>query len=161
MRQQSYQKLLMEWAKKWKAEHLTPEVRKLISQANFDLYNGPVKDGAFGDPAEGDEEWSSYPGFSKACKLIAEALNDLPSDLYLDTDSDFVSEIEPQPEKCQTCDGEGTVGDDDPTHEQVRKDKCSDCDGRGSFDPAGEWYHAEPFEIRNAIVGKELSEYVR
>lgn len=161
MTHQSYEKMLAEWAKQWKEEHLTPEVRKLISQANFDLWHGPVKNGAYGDPAEGDEEWDSYPGFVKACDAIKDSLKELPSDIYLDVDSGFVSESEPEPEKCQTCDGEGSVGDDDPTHEQVRKDKCTDCNGIGSFEPAGDWWHAETSQIRIAIVGKELSEYVR
>jgi len=158
---QAYEKLLAEWAKKWKEENLSKEVRKLISQADFDLWHGPVKDGAYGDPAEGDEEWFSYPGFTKACEAIAVALQQLPSDLYLDTDSGETSEKEPEPERCETCKGEGSVAVDRTEEWDEHTGKCQDCNGRGSFDPAGEWWHAERREIRTAIVGKELSEYVR
>jgi hypothetical protein len=156
-----YDRILEAWSKKWKEENLTDEVRKLINQANFDLYYGPINDGAIGDPAEDDEELKKYPGFSKAVAIIIKALDDLPSDLYLETETGFVSESEPQPEKCQTCDGEGTVGDDDPTHRQVREDRCTDCDGRGCFDTTGDWWHVERRDILIAILGKELSSYVR
>lgn len=161
MSHQGYEKLLADWSKKWKEENLTPEVRKLISQANFDLWHGPVKNGAYGDPAEGDEEWDSYPGFTKACSAITEALRALPSQLYLDTETDEVLTQEPESERCEDCQGEGSVTETHPAVQTTRAVKCSNCNGQGGFEPSGDWWHAESREIRHAIVGKELSEYVR
>jgi hypothetical protein len=161
VRDRNYDKTLQEWATKWKSEHLTPEVVKLLSQANYDLWYGPINDGSFGDLAEGDEELQKYPGFTTATRIIAQALTSIPSDLYVDADSGEVLDHAPEEEKCQSCDGEGTVGDDDPTHLQVRKETCTDCNGRGAFEAPGDWWHVERPDILKVIVGKELSEYIR
>jgi hypothetical protein len=151
MTQKSYEEALKKWVRTWRDEHLSEDVRKLIKQANYDLFYGPINDGAVGDPAEEDEELSKYPGFTSACKQIRDALDDLPSDLYLDEESDEVRTSEPEHEKCEACDGEGLV--DDIT--------CEECQGNCGFEPAGTWYHAERSDILGVVVGKELAAYVR
>lgn len=155
-REQRYEKVLEGWAKRWKDEHLTPQVRTLIAQANFDLYQGPINDGAVGDHAENDEELKKYPGFVTATRTIAQALTDLPSDLYLNTEMDEVLDHEPEWEKCEECKGEGHLIDAEGNQE-----RCELCVGKGGFEPAGDWWHVEASDIRKAIVGGELSEYVR
>jgi hypothetical protein len=90
--------LLGKWVKAWREENLSEEISKLISQATFDLYHGPINDGAVGDPAADDEELAKYPGFVTACRSIAKAIDGLPSTLYLCTDTDEVVETEPEEE---------------------------------------------------------------
>jgi len=137
-------KAVAAWTKQWCEEHLAADVRKMIGQANFDLYHGPVGDGAFGDPAEDNDEWASYPGFTKACDAIARALEDLPDTLYLDLDSGDASETEPAPERCEACDGDG----------------CDECHGRGCFESCGEWYELPRRVLVRDIVGHELAAHV-
>jgi len=156
MSQAAYTKALTEWAKKWKEENLSEDVRKLISQANYDLWYGPINDGAVGDPAEGDEELSKYPGFTSACEKIREECDELPSDLYLDTDTGEVRQSEPEPERCETCAGTGEV----EAEEGDGVEKCADCNGLCGFEPAGDWWHVERREIRHIILGKELAEHI-
>ena len=157
----SSDKLLQEWAKNWKTENLSLEIRKLIGQANYDLWYGPCKNGAYGDPAEGDEEWDSYPGFTKACDAIEHALRVLPSDLYFDADTGEVLEKKPEAERCEDCQGEGSITETHPTVETTRAVKCSACNGLGCFDADGDWWHIERNDIRVALVGQELSNYIR
>ena len=154
MPKSSYDKLLEEWSSKWKNENLSPEVCKLINQANQDIYYGPICDGAYGDPAIDDDDLKSYPGFITAIKLITQALKDIPSDLYLDTETGEVLEHEPKGEKCEACDGNGrTIENEDEI--------CPDCNGQCWFSPAGDWWHVERSDIRIALVGYELSNYVK
>lgn len=80
-------KALSTWANAYKAENLGIFVCALIHQANWDLYNGPCQ----------DEDW---PGFTTACKKIREALDDLPSMLYVDSDTGEVTETEPPEDEC-------------------------------------------------------------
>lgn len=161
MSHSQYEKTLQEWAKKWRQDNLTPEVIRLISQANYDLWHGPINDGSYGDPAEGDEELKKYPGFAKAVDQIEDALKDLPSDLYLDTDSGEVSTKEPEGERCEDCQGEGSITENHPAVETSRAVKCSACNGVGAFEPAGDWWHVDGMEIRKALFGKELAQYIR
>jgi len=154
-REKECDRILDKWAKQWKEENLSPEIRTLISQTNHDLYFGPINDGACGDPANDNEELKSYPGFTTAVKQITQALRDLPSNLYLDTETEEVLESEPEGEKCEDCDGEGSLEEGD------NKITCHACRGRGGFDACGDWWHIEREDIRIAIVGKELASYVR
>jgi hypothetical protein len=160
MSQKERNKPIQEWLTNWKKEHLSPEIIKLITQSDADLWHGPFRTGSFGDPTVGDEEWDSYPGFFKATALIADALENQPSDLYLDIDTGFISETEPQPEKCQECDGQGsvTVLATDEYDEHTRK--CANCNGLGCFQSFGEWEYFDRKEIRKALVGSELSLYI-
>lgn len=75
---------IAEWAKAWKAENLSSEIRALISDALSDLYSG---DNGY------SEHWH---GFTSACDSIASALENAPRRLWLDSDSGEVFENEPQ-----------------------------------------------------------------
>lgn len=154
-RDRAYDKILKEWATKWKLENLSDKVRTLINQTNFDLYYGPINDGAVGDPAEEDESLKKYPGFSEACDIITKALKDLPSELYLDVDTGEVLEREPEGEECEDCGGDGKI-----TNDEGETITCDGCNGQGGFEACDDWSHVERREIRNAVVGKELSGYV-
>lgn len=57
---------------------LSDEIRTLIGQANFDLYYGPCSD-------------EDFPGFTTACRVIRNALADIPSTVC---DDDTGEEVE-------------------------------------------------------------------
>jgi hypothetical protein len=156
-----YERSLEQWAKVWKDEHLTEEVRRLITLAKYDLNFGPVGDGAFGDPAaDPDSDWAGYLGFSRSCELIAQALEDLPSQLYVNNEYEDWSETEPDfTEECCECDGTGEYASDDEDVETSVE--CDNCNGEGEVDlPQDEWYLIERQDLRKAIVGKSLEEYL-
>ena len=148
------------WAKQWRAEHIDAATNKLINQAFWDLHFGPMGADATGDP---DSDWADWPGFETACIRIQAALEDLPSVMYFDTDCDEGWQLtEPEPERCEDCDGQGEVEFTDLEDEEIvtYKKKCEPCSGRGQFDPSGDWWKFERHELKNIIVGKALAEYV-
>jgi hypothetical protein len=120
------------WASETKAA-LPAEVRTLISQANFDLYYGPSGGGL-------DDEDSTYPGFTTACRRIREALSDaVPSTLYVDED-DCYSTTEPSAESCGGCE---------------------DCSGEDLcvVEPTA-YASVDRAVLVRALVGRELAGYV-
>jgi hypothetical protein len=76
------QRTLEAWAKEYRAT-LEPNVKRLVDQANFDLYNGP----------SGNDD--DFPGFTTATRTIADALDDLPSVLYVDLGCEGWQDVEP------------------------------------------------------------------
>ena len=120
----------------------------MTRQANFDLYYGPVADGAVGDPATDDpEEWQGYPGFVSATRAIREALDDVPSTLYVDIDAEDWSEREPQPYTCLECNGSAVV-DGAP---------CPHCH-EGQCEPFTEdTYRVDRRDLVRALLGSELA----
>lgn len=135
-----YDKVLQVYAKEWKEKFLSEDVLKLIAQATSDLYNGPVVE-------------EGYPGFVSACVQIKEALHSLPSYIYIDTQSESVSEHEPQSQECHTCGGTGKNSAEDET--------CDTCDGTGKQAPVWEDFaEIDSVQIRIAILGKELASYI-
>jgi hypothetical protein len=140
-------KVLADWAREWSAENIDAATQKLINLATYDLYFGPVGDGAAGDPADGDSDWDGWPGFSKACDAIEKVLRDLPRELYVDVDCGYWQEEEPRSEKCDAC--------------QENGETCEVCGGSGWIDPIWEnWMKLDRTELKKLIVGKELAEYV-
>ncbi len=141
----AYDRTLAAWGKTF---DLSPEIRTLIRQANDDLYDGP-----WGDVG--------YPGFSTACRIIREALEDVPSSIYIDANSEMWQEEEPEPVKCEACDGQGTItiGHGDDAFDTM----CDECKGAGCFGAYefSEWWKVERAELIEALVGKELAPYVR
>jgi len=127
---------LKDWTKETK-ETLDAEVKKLISQANFDLYYGPSGGGLDDEDEDGTP---AYPGFETACREIRRALSDLPSTVYVDEDSGCWTTTEPS---CWTCGG------------------CEECDGEDLcvLEP-GPYVVYERKDLIRAIVGRELAEYV-
>jgi hypothetical protein len=108
------------------------DIKRLIRLANWDLYYGPGVDYTeSSEPIADDGE--TWPGFSKACREIRDALD--VGTLYIDDQSDCVSDREPE---CQ-CDNR------------------EDCDGSCCND----WYSVEPRDVLSIVVGKELAPYVR
>lgn len=161
MTMKAYERTLEAWAAEFKAA-LAPETVKLIAQANYDLYNGPVCDGAIGDPAEDDEEeWQHYPGFIAATRKIRDALDDVPSRLSLDTDAECRSTFEPGPEECPECNGDGEIRSLFQSEDAPETETCSHCDGHGVVEPFTEGiYETERRDLVRALVGRELVEYV-
>jgi hypothetical protein len=149
MTSKAYDATLAAWAKAWREENLTPLEAQTIQDAMADLYDG--------GPTSED-----YPGFVTACAWIKVALADMPRELWLDVDSGQWQDSEPKPTRCEACEGEGTVECIDSTDEDyVYTDKCDECNGCGQFDPDGEWEQVMAPDLRAAIVGRELAEYVR
>lgn len=130
----AYERVLENWANDYRKEHFTPEVAKALRLANYDLHFGP--------PCQSDceNEWSGF-SFEKACKLIKEALEDVPHKLYIDIMCENYSDSEPQYEDCRYL--------------------LHSCNGEGIFEPDYEnIYEVERLQLIKAIVGKELSNYV-
>ena len=147
---QAVERTLEAWAKEQR-QALDATIRQRIQQANYDLYFGPVGDGAVGDPADGSDDWAGYPGFTKATAEIADALDAVPSRLFLDVDAEYWTDHEPEGEKCEECHGEGAT----------EGEKCDLCNGVGVIEPAWEcWYEVDRKELLRAIVGKELVAYL-
>ena len=68
------------------------DIQRLANLATSDLLWGPV---SLGD----DWEEENYKGFQSACKRIREYVDTLPSQLWIDTDGDYVMTSEPQGEQ--------------------------------------------------------------
>ena len=138
------------WAKEQR-QALDATIRQRIQQANYDLYFGPVGDGAVGDPASDSDDWAGYPGFTKATAEIAYALDSVPSRLFFDVDAGYWTDHEPESEKCDACDGTGLDGED----------QCEVCQGSGYCEPIWEcWYEVDRKDLLRAIVGRELVSYL-
>lgn len=71
-------------------ESLEPEIRRLISSANHDLYFGPND----ADEIPDNDEFV-YPGFVIACEKIHDALQDLQT-IYVDSDTETYSSTHPE-----------------------------------------------------------------
>lgn len=104
---------------------LTDDVRHVISAATTDLYFGPL---SVADRMNGGQP---YPGFHAAFEQIRDAVENV-TDLWVDRDSDAVSESEPEGE---WIDGEW-------------------------FEPGGESWHLERRDVLRALLGRELATYV-
>ena len=139
----TYERTLAAWAKEFRAG-LSEEVQRLIAQAKMDLHFGC------------DEE--DFPGFETACQKIIPALSELPSVLYINTDSETWNTERPESSyECEDCGGEGTVFEPGTDLEDI----CETCDGEGRVEYDNEnWYEVDKKVLRTAVVGKELAEYV-
>jgi hypothetical protein len=150
-----YEKVLSAWAKETRAS-FSPEVRKAINLASYDLHFGPPCASDCADPPtdeHGNEnEWSGF-SFDKACKTIKEALKDVvPNTLYVNTDSEYYSEDMPCDIECPVCEGSKIDSDEDT--------ECTNCAGTGSIQDNEGWYQVERKDLIKAILGKELANYV-
>lgn len=143
MSDKAYERTLAAWATEFRTG-LPEEIRRLIAQAKMDLHFGCSED--------------DFPGFETACQKIIPALSELPSTLYLDTDSETWSTERPESSyECEDCDGEGMVCEPGTDLE----DTCETCDGEGRVEYDNEnWYEVDKKALRTAVVGKELAEYV-
>jgi hypothetical protein len=141
------QRTLEAWAKEYRAT-LTPEIRSLIEGARQDLHFGP----AYG-------EKSDFPGFETATLKIREALEEIPSRLFIDTGAECWSEREPELDECGNCYAQGEV--ENPDSETGEKMACPHCDGSGKVEPfLEETYQVERHDLIGALVGRELAGYL-
>lgn len=162
-----YDKVIKDWARAWRADNIDDATNKLINLVKIDLYFGPAMTSDCEAPATdeygNENEWAGYSGFATACEHIQAALTDLPRVLYLDTDLDEWSEKEPNEfEDCPDCSGTGEEQDPQErlsfNNEEL---ECDNCDGSGKVAAFLEnWYKVEYKELKQAILGKELAEYV-
>jgi len=127
------------WAKEYRAS-LEPEIRRLIVQANWDLFYGP------GCP-DADDDRSAYPGFETAMDQITRALDDVPSVLYVNTDAECWTETAPETvETCWECNGETP---DEP---------CAVCRGDGVIETSyPDTYQVDRSTLVRALLGSELA----
>lgn len=153
-----WKKLLEKWAKEWRDENLTDEQKRLIAQAKFDLWFGCREEG--------------YPGWETATACISAALEDLPRQLYINEFCEDWSEREPEPEDCPECNATGQVECVSHPDYHWSDEGCPDCDGtgmwecpncdEGKLEPSWEdWTLVERKQLVQAIVGKELAEYLK
>ena len=153
------------WAKEWRETNVTPDVQRLINLASYDLYYGPACASDVADPPTdefgNENEWSGF-SFERACIAIKNALEDLPSVLYVEDGGDCWSESEPESEECENCDGTGKTAVSHCDHCGADTSTvCDTCDGEGRLDPGLEFFTKyERRELKRAIVGRELAEYV-
>ena len=157
----AYDRTLRAWRVEWMKENISPEVNRAINLATHDLYYGPANASDCEAPPideHGNEnEWAGYD-FVKACKLIKEALSDLPSELFIDCDCESWSTSEPGVSGCPECEGSGEAPKD---FEHAEGGKCEACNGVGHIEPyLDNTYKVERRDLKRTIVGKELSEYV-
>jgi len=155
----AYDRVLEAYANEYIKEHIDQPTLKLIRLANYDLHFGPALASDCNEPATdeygNENEWSGF-SFEKACKLIKEALEDVPHKLYIDIMCENYSDSEPQYEDCPVCDKSGMTVNDEG--DEI---KCDNCNGEGIFEPDYEnIYEVERLQLIKAIVGKELSNYV-
>lgn len=88
------------------------DTARTIATATYDLYYGPT--GAY----EPDGDGWVYPGFETACDIILGYLDTLPSRLYVELDTDYVLESEPEWGE----DDDGHAIEPEPCYEYDRKD---------------------------------------
>lgn len=125
---------------------LTTRQRTAISVCNTDLYFGPYYS------KSGRSRWEMWS------PVLAEALDNFPSELWYDAQSGEVLEREPEWEKveCMECDGDGVDRlsyDDTP---------CPVCEGTGKewIEPFLEdFYYFDSRAVKRAVLGKELAAY--
>ena len=157
----AYERTLNAWKKEWCAEHLSDDIQRLMNLSYMDLMYGPALqsdcDAPPRDEYNNENEWSGYD-FVKACKLIKDALSDLPSELFIDCDCESWSTSEPGVSGCPECEGSGEAPKD---FEHAEGGKCEACNGVGHIEPyLDNTYKVERRDLKRTIVGKELSEYV-
>jgi hypothetical protein len=134
MRNSAFETVLAAWARNFKGS-LSPEVRKSIPLARYDLFFGPaLASDCEAPPVDeygNENEWSGF-SFDKACDAIKEACDGIPPQLWLDVEAGYWQELEPEPWE---CDGE-TI--------EVYWES---------------WAHATRTDLRRALLG-ELAAYV-
>jgi len=112
------------------------KLQKLINALWFNLMYGPYP--------LGDVQWeigAFYPGWSLGCSIVQEFLDKMPKTLWVDLDSVYISETEPeQYSKCEACNGAG----------------CDDCNQDGFFENYMEgWWEVD---VREALL-REVKGY--
>jgi hypothetical protein len=126
-------KALDKWAKKELAK-LPRKIRRLINQADFDLWYGPCQD-------------KSWPGFITATKLIHAAIENIHcSDVWIDLQCEEIMTSEPQ-----------GFWDENPDHDPNDADSEKQVWVEPCWDDV---YHVETFEVKRAMFGKELAHYL-
>ena len=136
---------------------LDDSIVRLIDQATWSLNFGPGCENDEGDDGE------AFPGFETACERIREALDqaNVRSSLYVDMGGEpLVLDHEPdQYEDCYECDGTGEANADEEA--SMCEPECRACNGSGRVEAfLEETYHVDSRDVKAAIVGKDLAEYV-
>src|ERR1700733_11093979 len=109
----AYDRVLKEWRKEWCDTNIDAETNKLINLASYDLIYSAPCDGSVSDPPTdeygNENEWSGYD-FTRACEKIGKALENLPSALYIDVETEYWSETAPsETEDWPACGDKGYI----------------------------------------------------
>lgn len=136
-------------AAEWLKGKLSARVLRLIALADWSLHCGPDMDGQ--DDGEDSEDGSlvKWSGFESACDEIRAAFDDLPGELWVDTQSDNVSESEPEADEY-----EDVNPDYDPEDEDSEEFVTVQV-----FPEWGDYRKFEGAELRRLVLG-EMAEYV-
>lgn len=122
---------LENWASSKKAE-LHPRIKRLIALANWNLYYGPSMLGQDDDEDTEDGSKVKWPGFTEACREIANATEDI-SDVWVDIQSENVQTSEPEAE----------------------------VDGEEVFEVCWEdWAMVEARQVKAVFFGSELAQHI-
>lgn len=132
------EKMLQEWAKEHLAS-LDPYTQEKISQANADLYGGPLYLDDDNEECSCFDEGARRFDFSSAVAKIADALESI-SDVWVDIQSGEVLTSEPDWDAVDTCTFDGE-------------------EAGLLYDPSDYVYFSCTLAIR-AILGKELAKYI-
>ena len=126
-----YESEVQSWAQKYEAA-LPAKVVQMIGMANGDLYGGPYANGErFTDEDGGNEV--VYPGFTEACQIVREGLDDL-GEVYIDVQCGGWQDREPEGEE--------------------------DEEGNWLEPDWEDWIYLERRDAVQAVVGRELAAYV-
>lgn len=117
---------------KYFKDKMPKDIRQLLAMTHYDLNFGPSHGYVDGIDTANDCE-VQWPGFESACEALKGWCNEmLPSEVWVDTDCDYVSVYEPQGE---------------------------DIDGEYQEPFTENTYHLTSKEIKRAVFG-ELGEYL-
>jgi hypothetical protein len=135
-----------------------------------DLQNGPLYVDSAIDPAAFDEDSAVYHcdagelarpvslyGHSGIRAALDSYIESLPSSLYVETDSGYVSDCEPRVEamECFNCEGLGYVTDSDGD-----ESTCSHCDGDGvEYCEPSPYYEISGRDVIAAALGDTLARH--
>jgi hypothetical protein len=126
---------LAAWVKDYR-EAMSRELHDLITMAKMDLYFGPYYE------EDDPERPTKWPGFITACKRIYDALDDIPSRIWVaEYDPECWQDLEPD-----TC-----------AHECGEEPPDGMCNGAHY----GDFYQFDRAQLIEALLGKELIHYVR
>ena len=116
-----------------KKTELPPRIKRLIALATWNLYNGPSMEGQDDDEDSDDGSKVKWPGFSEACREIADATSDIVQDVWVDIQSENVQTSEPEAE----------------------------IDGEEVFEVCWEdWAMVEARQLKAVLFGSELAQHI-
>lgn len=144
---------LSKWIEEQKG-NLHKRIQRLISLASWNLYYGPNMEGQDDEEDTDDGEKVVWPGFSVACHEISAAIEELPREVWVDIQSEYVGTEEPQADSYE--DDNPDFDPDSPEDEDDNPKTITVVN-----EPCWEDYRkVEWSQIKAALFGGELAKYI-